>query len=84
MRSGAAVRISFYGRLVDVFGRNLELDLAAPCSIGELRERLQAMRSDQGLGDVRVRACVNGVFAADSHIVQDADLIEFLAPVSGG
>jgi molybdopterin converting factor small subunit len=84
MRSGAAVRISFYGRLVDVFGRNLELDLAAPCSIGELRERLQAMRSDQGLGDVRVRACVNGVFVSDSHIVRDGDAIEFLAPVSGG
>ena len=78
------MRISFYGRLVDVFGRNLELDLAAPCSIGELRERLQAMRSDQGLGDVRVRPCVNGVFVSDSHIVQEGDAVDFLAPVSGG
>ena len=78
------MRISFYGRLVDVFGRDLELDLAAPCSIGELRERLQGMRSDEGLGDVRVRACVNGVFAADSHIVQEGDAVDFLAPVSGG
>ena len=78
------MRVSFYGRLVDVFGRDCEVDAATPCSIGEMRRRLQASRPEEQLGDGRLRACVNGALVSDSHVVREGDTVEFLAPVSGG
>jgi molybdopterin converting factor small subunit len=78
------VRISFYGRLADAFGRELQLDVAAPSSVGEIRSRLKASRPQEDLGDTRMRACVNGVMVSDSHILREGDALEFLAPVSGG
>ncbi len=78
------MRVSFYGRLVDIFGRDCEVDAAAPCSIGEVRRRLRASHPEEQLDDKRLRACVNGALVGDSHVVREGDTVEFQAPVSGG
>lgn len=79
------MRIHFYGRLADSLGEAVEMDLAAPCTIGELRQRLAAElpQADAALSG-RVRACVGDRLVGDSHAVGPDDRVEFLAPVSGG
>jgi molybdopterin converting factor small subunit len=36
------------------------------------------------LQDKRVRACLGDLIVGDDHVVQESDVIELLAPVSGG
>lgn len=79
------MQIHFYGRLADSLGEAVELDLAAPCTIGELRRRLAAELPQAGEAlSGRVRACVGDRIVGDSYEVGPADRVEFLAPVSGG
>jgi molybdopterin converting factor small subunit len=78
------VRILFYGRLADAFGRGTEVDIDLPCTVGVTREQLQAIRPDEDLGYRRAKACVNGVLVEDDCVVHEGDSLEFLAPVSGG
>lgn len=79
------MKIQFYGRLADAFGRDLEVEMAGECSIAELRERL-AREFPQGAAALgqRVRACVGDAIVPDSHIVRPGDRVEFFPPVSGG
>jgi molybdopterin converting factor small subunit len=79
------MRIHFYGRLADALGEAVEMDVAAPCTIGELRRRLAAELPSAGEAlSGRVRACVGDRIVGDDHEVDTADRVEFLAPVSGG
>jgi molybdopterin converting factor small subunit len=78
------VRILFYGRLADAFGRDAEVDIDLPCTVGVTREQLQQIRPDEDLGYRRAKACVNGVLVEDDCVVHEGDSLEFLAPVSGG
>ena len=79
------MRIHFYGRLAEAFGRDVELEVPQSCSIAELRERLASEypHGAQTLGG-RVRACVGDSIVPDGHVVQPGDHVEFFPPVSGG
>jgi len=79
------MKIQFYGRLAERFGRHVELDIQGGCSVAELRGRLAA--DFPGLADIlgkSVRACVGDTIVADSHLVRPGETVEFLPPVSGG
>jgi molybdopterin converting factor small subunit len=80
------MKVIFYGRLASMLGRELDLAVDEPCTVGELRERIMDSfpAAAQMLEDKRVRACVGGELVSDDHRVGAADEVEFLAPVSGG
>ena len=80
------MRVFFYGRLADTIGCELEVEALPGCSIAELREKLIADHPDaeQPLRSVRARACVGDVLVQDTYVLQAADRVEFLPPVSGG
>jgi molybdopterin converting factor small subunit len=80
------MKITFYGRLAGVLGRELDLVVEEPCSIARLRERIAATCPAAAglLEDQRVRACVGSELVADDYRVGVTDAVEFLAPVSGG
>jgi len=80
------MKITFYGRLADVVGRELELVVEEPCTIARLRHRIAGTfpAAASLLEDRRVRACVMDELVPDDHRVGVTDAVEFLAPVSGG
>jgi molybdopterin converting factor small subunit len=78
------VRILFYGRLADAFGRDTQVEIDLPCTVGAMREQLQTLRPDEDTSYRRAKACVNGALVEDDRVVQEGDSLEFLAPVSGG
>ena len=71
------MRIFFFGRLADRFGRMVEHDPREARTIGDLRRRL-------ALSDPAVRACVGDLFVGDEHFLTDTVEVEFWPPVSGG
>lgn len=80
------MKVLFYGRLAQAIGPELEIDAPAGCSVAELRERLIAEHpeADQPLRSRRALACVGNALVRESYILQAADRVEFLPPVSGG
>lgn len=80
------MKITFYGRLASIVGRDLELAIDQPCTIGHLRHRLAEAYPEAArwLHDRRARAAVAGELAPDGRILAATDEVEFLAPVSGG
>ena len=85
--TAAMVNVRLYGRLGDLLGEEVRLELAGgACSIGHLRaalaERYPAARADI-LGP-RVRACVGDTIVGEDQLVQAGDTVELLPPVSGG
>jgi molybdopterin converting factor small subunit len=80
------MKITFYGRLADVVGRELDLVVEEPCTIARLRQRVAvSFPAAAGLlDDRRVRACVRDELVPDDRRVGASEAVEFLAPVSGG
>ena len=80
------MKITFYGRLADAVGRELDLVIEEPCTIAHLRQRIAASFPAAAglLDDRRVRACVMDELVPDDRRVGETDAVEFLAPVSGG
>ena len=80
------LKVRFYGKLADVFGTEREIAIDAPCSVTQLRSRLAAdhPQAAETLQNSRVRACVDDTFVSDEQIVSDDQVLELLAPVSGG
>ena len=73
------VTIGFYGRLAEMFGREIELDLPdGGTTVAELRARFE------GLDPVRIRALVNDATAGEDARVVPGDRVDFLPPLSGG
>lgn len=72
-------KIAFYGKLAELIGREVEIDLPAQgCTIAALRSRFD------GLDRATVRAFVNDETAAEDHVVRPGDRVDFLPPLSGG
>lgn len=71
------MRILFFGRLADRFGRTLELDAPEGCTIAELRRQL-------ALDDPGCRACVGDTLVGEDFVPSASDEVEFWPPVSGG
>jgi molybdopterin converting factor small subunit len=77
------LRIRFYGRLADAIAPEIELATGG-CSISDLRSRIASdFPAAEAMLD-RSRACVGDCMAGDEQQVADADVVEFLPPVSGG
>lgn len=78
------MKVKLYGRLGDVIGRQIELDMDKGCSVGQLRERLGARCP--AACDVldRSRAVIDSSLVTDARLIGDTEIIEFLPPVSGG
>jgi len=80
------VNVLFYGRLAEMIGPELEIEVPSGCSIVQLRDRLIAdhPQAARALGSERARACVGDAFVDGQYILQPSDRVEFLPPVSGG
>lgn len=80
------MKVTFYGKLASLLGREMELALDAPLTVAELRGAIGSMypQAADALAGGRVRACVGSELVADDHPVAASDDVEFLAPVSGG
>ena len=72
------MKIGFYGRLAERFGREVEIDLAEGVTVEALRARFE------GLDPATVRALVNDATAAENAPVRPGDRVDFLPPLSGG
>jgi molybdopterin converting factor small subunit len=72
-------RIGFYGRLTELFGREVEIDLPDDgCTVAAVRARFD------GLDPATIRACVNDAMAGEDSLVRPGDRVDFLPPLSGG
>jgi molybdopterin converting factor small subunit len=78
------MRVNFFGKLADSISRQIDFDLAGPCTAGELLARLDQVFPGAGLADQRVRACVAGAIVGDDTLLPPGEAVEILAPVSGG
>jgi molybdopterin converting factor small subunit len=80
------MKILFHGRLAEAIGPEIDMDASPGCSVAELRERLIAEhpQAEQPLRSRRALACVGDMLVHDNYVLQAADTIEFLPPVSGG
>ena len=80
------MKITLYGKLGEVIGREVALDEIAGRTIGDLRRKLadQHPALAAELSSPRVRACVNDATVGDDHIIEAHDEVALLPPVSGG
>lgn len=80
------MKVVFYGRLADVVGPEVELEVSPGCSIGEMRTLLAAEHPAAAatLANRRALACVGGSVVRDDYVTSPEDWVEFLPPVSGG
>ena len=80
------MKVLFYGRLAETIGPELEIDAPPGCSVGQLRDRLIAEhpQAEQPLRSRRALACVGDALVRDTYVLNPADRVEFLPPVSGG
>ena len=80
------MKVRFYGKLADWFGSEREVAVDAPCTVGDLRQKLASdhPQGAEALRNRRVRACIGDEIAQDGDIIPEGRVLEFLAPVSGG
>lgn len=80
------MKVRFYGKLADLFGSECEVAIDTPCTVAELRRRLATdhAQASESLHNKRVRACVGDTIVRDDDLVTGDEVLEFLAPVSGG
>jgi molybdopterin converting factor small subunit len=80
------MKVTFYGKLTGMLGRELDLAIETPCTVAALRSRIVEAYPEVArfLADRRVRACVGSALVPDDHPLDQTDEVEFLAPVSGG
>lgn len=80
------MRVLFYGRLADVIGPELNLQLPVGCSVSELKDRLSIdhPQAEPTLRSNRARTCVGETLVLDDHVLDADTIVEFLPPVSGG
>jgi molybdopterin converting factor small subunit len=80
------MKVTFYGKLAEMIGRELDFAIETPCPVARLRGAIAHAYPDaaSALADGRVRACVGSSLVGDDHPLAATDEVEFLAPVSGG
>lgn len=80
------MKIRFYGRLGELVGREIDVDIAGEgMSVAALRERLAAQfpAASADIGR-RSRACVADAIVGEGHLLAAGDTVEFFPPLSGG
>jgi molybdopterin converting factor small subunit len=85
-RQDKKLKVRFYGKLTDLFGSEREVAVDTPCTVGELRRQLLAEvpHAAGSLQNKRVRACIGDTIVSDGDVVPTDEVLELLAPVSGG
>ena len=80
------MKVRFYGKLADIFGRELDISTDTSCSVAELRKLLAAdyPHAAQSLQNKRVRAFIGNAIVHDEYLIPQGEVLELLAPVSGG
>ena len=80
------LKISSYGRLGELIGREFSFEAAAANAVGGLRLALAAAYpiAAADLLSPRVRVCVNDRMAGDEQPLEPGDEVALLPPVSGG
>lgn len=80
------MKITFYGRLSDAIGPDVDLPAEWGVSVGDVRRLLAGKHPDAAatLADRRSVACVGGSVVRDDHVISEGEVVEFLPPVSGG
>jgi len=78
------VKVIFYGKLAESISRQVEFDRPTACTVAEMRAELDRAFPGAGLANTRVRACVAGTIVSDDTILRPDQVVEILAPVSGG
>jgi molybdopterin converting factor small subunit len=80
------MKILFYGRLADLLGREMDLDVPDGSSVAQVRDRVASERpgSAAALGGERVLACISGSLVRDDYVIGAGEQVEFMPPVSGG
>lgn len=80
------MKIVAYGKLADVLGQEENIHIDGPCTVAELRAHLAAIHPNaaEALTSKRVFTCVGDTVVPDTHILAGSELVELLAPVSGG
>ncbi len=80
------MKVGFYGRLGDMIGREIVLEVAEPLAVGSLRERLAGLYPDAGAELMRptLRACVGDRMLSDDERLTPSQTVEFFPPFSGG
>lgn len=71
------MRILFFGRLADRFGRTVDLDVPPGATVADIRALLL-------LTEPAVRACVGDTIVAEDFLPAPGAEVEFWPPVSGG
>ena len=82
-----AVRVLFFGRVADIFGRAVEVDLPARgCSLADLKARIAAQveGGQDALGAPGLRVAIDRVMAAGNPWVSPGQELAFLSVFSGG
>lgn len=83
----APLKVSFFGRPSDVFGKTTIVDIPSEgLTLGALRQLLEEIRGPEAAGALgsHVRAIVNDeITGADLHVKPGQD-IAFISAVSGG
>lgn len=80
------MKVLFYGRLAETIAKEVEVDALPGGTVAQLRERVIAdyPQAQDVLRSPRSRACVRDTLVEDDHVLEAADAVEFLPPVSGG
>lgn len=71
------MRILFFGRLAERFGRTVDVDVANGCTVAQLRQQLT-------LDDRAIRACVGDTLVGEDFTLTGIAEVEFWPRVSGG
>lgn len=82
-----AVRVVFFGRLADHFGREQEVAIdGGASSVGAVIDRLSELNPSvaDALARERIRCAVNDVLAGDDARLRDGDELALFPPFSGG
>ena len=80
------MRILFFGRLAETLGREIDLDVPAPCTIAELRIHLREAVPNAApqLTREKARACIDQVMVGEGALAAPGREIAFVPPLSGG
>ncbi len=81
------MKISFYGHLAELVGREIEIAVPpAAVTVGEMRSLLARLYPHAAgeLASLSLRACVDDRMVAEDFPVAGAGTVAFFPPLSGG
>ena len=81
------MRIHSFGKLGELIGRELEIDVPpGGCTVAELRGLLAGRypHAEHELASASLRACINDVIVGEQFPIPPGAAVEFFPPLSGG